>query len=135
MNMNENPLEQNSDEVKKQLIEKEQNDDYAFWMEKHPELAVSIYAEQKEVGPENLEFENLVKDFEQKYPLDELYSITDLTVEEAKNHPLRAPAKLALIPIWEKAKVFRDNAELWAMYTKLSKAVGFIYNGKVDHTR
>lgn len=133
--MNENPLEKNNDEIKKLLIEKEQNDDYEFWMAQKPELAISIYADQKEVGPESLEFENLVKDFEQNYPLGELFAITDLTVEEAENHPLRAPAMLALIPIWEKAKAFKNNAELWAMYTKLSRAVGFINNNKVDHTR
>ncbi|OGI72577.1 hypothetical protein A3J61_01255 [Candidatus Nomurabacteria bacterium RIFCSPHIGHO2_02_FULL_38_15] len=137
--MNENPLENNigpSPEEQKRLEEKEELERYEFYMQTHPEVPFSPYTEAKEPGPESAEFENLVKQFEQEHSLEALHAITDLTPEEAKTHPIFWPAKLALAPIYEAAKVFRHNEELWGMYNKLARAVGVIdKDNKVDHTR
>ena len=41
----------------------------------------------------------MIASFESTYPLSELLLIIDLTPNEAPKHPIREPAKNALIPI------------------------------------
>lgn len=87
------------------------------------------------------EFLTLVRGFEAAYPLNELHAITELTADDAPNHPLRAPAKLALYPIVKLLKAIKEETnisperalELDAEYKKLTVAVGFIGQGRVRH--
>lgn len=89
------------------------------------------------------ELEGLLRTFETEYPVAELYAITDLTVEDAPNHPVREPARKALIPIVamlnylkEKTNIETEQYDsLFAKYRRLSNAVGMIHRdtGKVRH--
>lgn len=96
-----------------------------------------------ECGPEIAKFEEMVVSFEAEHSLEELHAIIDLTPEEAPKHPLREPARVALIPIvtqLNKLKQETDIApekyeEMRAKYKRLSQAIGMINKGKVDHTR
>lgn len=90
-----------------------------------------------------VEFDSLVASFESKYSLVELNSIIDLTPQEATNHPLREPARVALIEIVKilnRLKVTYGETSLEyqsikANYMRLSRAVGIINKNKVDHDR
>jgi len=115
---------------------------YAQWMSEHPEIEISP-ENLRECEPEIAEFEEIVAQFESTYSLEELHLISDLTSEEAPHHPLREPAKVALLPIVEKLTILRretnisseKHSELMAKYKNLSRAVGIINNNKVDHNR
>ena len=66
-----------------------------------------------------------------------------LTAKEAPNHPIREPARLALIPVVTMLNTLKKETdispekyeELKAKYKLLSRAVGMINNSKVDHSR
>lgn len=89
------------------------------------------------------EFDSLVTSFESKYSLTELHSIIDLTPQEALNHPLWEPARVALIDIVKilnklKATYGETSQEYKSIkekYMRLSRAVGVMNKNKVDHTR
>jgi len=97
----------------------------------------------REAGPEIAEFEGLIASFESTHSLAELHAITDLTPKEAPMHPVREPAKEALVPITDMLnKLKREtnitpekHEELKSEYRRLSRAVGMINGGKVDHNR
>ncbi len=99
--------------------------------------------ELRESGPEILELEALFDSFDATPPIAELLLITDLTPEEADNHPTRYPAKMALIPVLEKLHNLRDKTnissekyqELHEKYERFSQAIGIINNNQVDHSR
>lgn len=120
--------------------EKQEEDPYAAWMEDYPEKKIVPEA-LREGGPEIAELEVLFNSFESDYSLDELNAIIDLTAEEAPNHPVREPARKALIPIVAKLNILKKETnisadkytELEARYRILSKAVGMINNNKVRH--
>ena len=125
-----------------ELEQQAQNEQYEAWMSEHPELSVASEV-LIECGPMIVEFEGLISSFEATYSLDELHSIVDLTPEEAPNHPLREPAKKALIPVVDLLTKLKNKTdistekyeELRMEYKKLSRAVGMINNNKVDHDR
>ena len=87
----------------------------------------------------------LIANFESLYPLSELHAIVDLRPADAPRHPLREPARQALIPIDRMMKAFEADAHVGAdevaraleNYRRLSRAIGVIngLTGKVDHTR
>ncbi len=101
--------------------------------------------ESKETGLEIVEFETMMADFEKEHPLEALLAITELKVEDAPNHPVREPARKALIPIIAKYEVLKKETTitdeqlelLEAKRKKLSMAVGLIdiKTNKIDHTR
>lgn len=105
----------------------------------------SNVGEQKlrECGPEIAEFEEMLLLFESEHSLAELSLIINLTPQEAPNHPVREPARVALGPIvsrFNKLKKETDislekHEELREKYMRLSRAVGIINNNKVDHDR
>ena len=120
----------------------DQEAQYAQWMKDHPEIKIPE-EDLRECGPEIAEFEKIIASFELTHSLSELLSIIDLTPEEAPKHPIREPAKVALIPIVEKLNALKMEtnispekyAELKAKYKHLSRAVGMINSNKVDHDR
>lgn len=85
------------------------------------------------------EFEALIDAFEATHSLDALNAIIDLTVAEAKVHPVREPARNDLAPIFAKLNkidvTHKQYAELKARWMRISNAVGMINNNKVDHDR
>ncbi len=116
------------------------------FMEMHPENFPNPDSskELNECGPLITELENLFTEFKEKYSLEELNAITHLKFEDAKDHPLREPARLALAPIFKKFKEIKNEtnispqklAELESVREELSRAVGIITSaGVVDHTR
>lgn len=99
--------------------------------------------DRKECGPEVAELEKMFSDFEANHSTDELLLITDLTPEDAPNHPTREPAKIAVGEICNKLRTLEKETnidaakyqELNDRYRTLSRAVGILNNGVVDHTR
>ena len=120
----------NPQELKK-LQDQREADQLAEYLTRYPNLEPlpSNLAEQA-----RMEFDSLVASFELKYSLEELHSIIDLTPQEAPNHPLREPARVALIPIVKllndlKATYGETSSEYKAIkekYMRLSRAVGMI---------
>ena len=118
----------------------EEEELYEKYMEDHPE-AVIVREDLRECAPEIAEFEGMITSFELTYPLEALLLIVNLTPKEAPKHPIREPAKNALIPILEKLNTLGRETnispekyeELEAQYMRLSRAVGFVNNNKVDH--
>ncbi|MFA7192003.1 MAG: hypothetical protein WC089_01740 [Candidatus Paceibacterota bacterium] len=131
----------NPDENKK-LLEKEGDERCADWLARFPEKVVSP-EDRREAGPEIVEFENMIADFESRHSLAELNSIIDLKSEDAPSHPIREPARLALIPVVALMNTLKNETniteekhqELKSQYKILSRAVGMINKGKVDHDR
>jgi hypothetical protein len=130
------------EEERLQREKQEQEDQYAAWMEDYPETVIPP-EQRRECGPEVEQFKGMVSSFEATYPLAELHAITEITSAEMNDHPLRTPAKNALIPIQEQMKLLEKETdisaeglkELKALWKRLSQAVGMINAGKVDHTR
>lgn len=138
----ENKLEQPPQAVKsepRRLTPEEEKAEYEKWLEKNPEVPKVLI----ECGPEIAKFQELVASFEATFSLAELHLITDLTPKDAPSHPLRGPAHEALAPIRiQRGKLKEDTnitpeefAELDKEYKRISRAIGIINNGKVDHTR
>lgn len=115
---------------------------YEQWMGDNPETEI-LKENLRECESEIIEFEEMIASFESMYSLAELHSIIDLTAEEAPQHPVREPAKAALIPIVAKLNTLEKETnispekyeELKAKYKRLSRAVGIINKNKVDHSR
>ena len=131
------PAPENKTETKAEYSGEEQA---AQWLKDHPEL-VAVPEVLKESGPEIEKFKVDVAWFEVEHPLEELNLIVDLTVEQAPHHPIREPARLALIPIVARLTAMKRETniteekyeEMKALYKRLSRAVGMIRNNKVDH--
>ena len=93
--------------------------------------------------PELEAVESLIAAFEQKYSLEELNAVTQLSGENGYSHPLRDPAKHALGPIRELIYVLIEKTsvpkemyeQLEAKYQILARAVGLINRGTVEHDR
>lgn len=113
-----------------------------YYLSFHPE-ARETSQEQRDCRPEITELQGLMDKFKNEHPIEELFAITDLSVEEAPHHPIREPARLALIPIVELLNRLKKETDispeeyerLKAEYRHLSQAVGMINKGLVDHTR
>lgn len=107
-----------------------------------PEAAETPEA-KLECEPEVAKFKEMVAAFEAEHSLEELHAITDLTPEDAPKHPLREPARVAIIPIVTQLNKLKEETnitperyeEMRAEYKRLSRAIGMINKGKVDHTR
>jgi len=107
------------------------------------ESGVNAPKELRDSSAETLDLETLFDSFEATYPIAEIVLITNLSPEEALNHPVREPARIALITVVEKLHKLRDKTniskeryqELHERYKRLSQAVGVINNNKVDHSR
>ena len=115
---------------------------YEAYMADHPEVIVpqeNLRDPEKEIA----EFNTLIADFEQTHNIAELYAITELTPEDAPNHPTRELARKSLEPLLSLLGVLKKETniarekyeELQAKYRYLSRAVGIINKGVVDHTR
>ncbi len=97
-------------------------------------MSPEAHNSKREAGPEVAEFEALAASFESAYPLAQLESIVCYTLDEALKHPVREPARLALIPISQKLNVLRKETnisddtykQLKEKYDKLAMAVGTI---------
>jgi hypothetical protein len=118
---------------------------YEQWMKDHPETAIAP-EDLRECGPDIAEFEELLALFESTHSLTELHSIIDLTTAEAPKHPVREPAHLFLSRFIAKLSVLKNKTNIMivspaeyerldAAYKRLSRAVGIINNGRVDHNR
>jgi hypothetical protein len=89
------------------------------------------------------ELDTLLTAFETTHPIAELYAVTELdgkdVIEHPEKYPVRVAAKRDLIPIVAALNSISPTTEgydkLRARYTYLSRAVGIINGGKVDHTR
>ncbi len=107
----------------------------------HPEY-VQKPESLREAGPEIQEFENMMTSFQSEHSIDDLYAIDELDAKEASLHPVREPARLALNPMNAKLEVLKKETnissdmveELRTKFKYLSKAVGFIRDGKVLHS-
>ena len=114
----------------------------ADFLSKNPDTEISP-ENKREAGPEIEEVESLLSKFETDFSLDELHAIVDITTEDAINHPVRKPAKLAVNVILTKIDVLHKETnispekekELRDGYKKLSRAIGILSNNKLDHTR
>lgn len=97
--------------------------------------------ERKDCERAVVELQGMFAAFEAEFSLEELHAIVDLTAEDAPNHPVREPARIALIPIVAMLNYVKKEtniteeryAELDAGYKRLSKAVGIISGNKVRH--
>ena len=112
-----------------------------MWNTLHPQPAKPEVLNDS--GPEIERFEELVRNFELKYPLAELLSIAEIDPTEISKHPLREPAKSDLPPILNQLNKLKNEtdispektAELEQAWKRLSNAIGFINNGRVVHDR
>ncbi len=111
-------------------------------LKKYPEQT-SAPESPRDCEPEIKEFERMIDLFETMYSLEALHAITDLTPEQAPDHPIRQPAKIALEPIVALLNRLEEEtnisgsryAEMKAKYKRLSRAVGMINKNKVYHDR
>jgi hypothetical protein len=120
----------------------EQIAQYEAYMTVHPETPVSP-EDLRNPEEETAELEALIANFEQAHDIEGLRAITNLTPEEAPRHPTREPARKDLVPIVGLLNALKEETnipeekyeELKARYRNLSRAVGLINGGVVDHTR
>lgn len=108
-----------------------------------PQFAEDVIPEEerRDCNQEVIELQALFAAFEAKHPIDQLYAIINLTVEDAPNHPTREAAKRDLGPIVAKLNILKKETnialvaydKLEERYAYLSKAVGIINGDKVRH--
>jgi hypothetical protein len=114
----------------------------ADYLIRHPGLIIS-QENLREAEPEITQFESMITLFESTHSLSELNSVIDLSPQEAPEHIVREPARVALIPIVTILNTLKKETnistekyeELKSKYLILSRAVGMINNNKVDHNR
>ena len=109
----------------------------AEYLRTHP-APIVLPKDSPEGRTETIRFEQMVERFKAEHPLEALTSIVDLDPKDAPEHPIREPARKALIPIVEslnRLKGSTDYERLREEYMVLSRAVGMISGGKVDHER
>ena len=99
---------------------------------------VEIEERAKASEPANIErapseLQNILDIWLAPEKLDALHAIT--TQEEAMTSPLRTEARLALAVILREVKMLGVNSELQKKYKILSRAIGMINSGSVDHNR
>lgn len=120
------------------------------WLPQYEQGAEPTPVSPEECEEREKEFLGLIVAFEASHPIDELYAVTELDGKDVNEHPEKYPvrvvAKRDLGPIVTALNILKDLKErglippekyeaLKARYTYLSRAVGIINNGKVDHTR
>ena len=109
----------------------------------HPELFPAEEENKAEYGPMVEEFNSLCTAFEATHDLEALNAVVELDAAVAAEHPVREPARQALILIQQLLKKIEEQtniddasfAKLHNEYIKFSRAVGVINKGIVDHTR
>lgn len=127
-------------ELLKKQQEQENLEWLAYYLAGNPEPVIENL---REAGLEIAELETMITSFESAHSLEALHLIIDLDPAEASKHPIREPAKLALIPIVAKLNIFKKETnistekhnELKEKYMRISRAVGMINGNKVDHNR
>ncbi|MFA6076783.1 MAG: hypothetical protein WC735_01765 [Candidatus Paceibacterota bacterium] len=142
MNIGGSPSPEQLKRLEKERQGKEDAERLADYLARHPEPVISP-ENLRDCAQEVTNFEFLVGIFESRFSLAELNSIIDLTPADAPKHPVREPARLALIPIVEKLNALKKETnispekfeELKAKYKIISRAVGIINKNKVDHDR
>ena len=115
---------------------------FAAYNSTHPEVVAKPEG-KLDCEPEIKAFEEMTASFEATYSLERLHSIVDLPQEKEKDYPERIAAKEALKPIFQKLMFLEKRtdiskerlAEMDAKYKRISKAIGMVRNGVVDHTR
>lgn len=108
-----------------------------------PQFAEDVIPEKerRDCNQEVIELQALFAAFEAKHPIDELYAINNLTVEDALNHLTREAAKEDLVPIVAMLNILKKETNITSerydkleqRYAYLSKAVGMINGDKVRH--
>ncbi len=141
----ENPFNNPPEETPKpeNKLTPEEEKYYEQWAQEEIAKTATTSENLRECEPEIAEFEEMVTSFELSHSLAELHLVIDLTPEEAPKHPVREPARVALIPIVTKLNTLKKETnispekhdELKAKYMHLSRAVGIINKNKVDHNR
>ena len=119
--------------------QKYQDDLWKEWQENNPPKEELI--EKRESGPDVLIFKEMIKSFETDHSIEELKLIVDLTSKDAKHHPVREPARKALIPIFKQFKVIKEETDisdedyekLRKEYKRILRTVGMIINNKIVH--
>ncbi len=131
------------EDLRRERQDREDAEELAGHFAIHPEELVHP-VQLRECGPEVAEFEGMLDAFESHHSLSALHALTYLTFEESRAHPIREPARLALVPIVAKMNSIKNETnisperykEINAKYKRLARAVGNIdKNGKVDHDR
>jgi hypothetical protein len=129
---NENPSGQNEG------LSAEEQAMYDAYMESHPVVEIpekSSVESESEVAA----LEAMFTSFAETHDMEALYAITSLSDEEAANHPVREPARVALKPIVALLNTLKDHGQYEALkekYKYFSRAVGMrTSNDEVDHTR
>lgn len=131
--------------------EKEREAKYAAMEAEYAAMAAEQDAQEaaaapegkRECGPEVSLFNELIEAFEREHSLEALHAIVELAPKDAPNHPVREPARKALVAIYEQLKIVENETnissdELYELQQKrkrVSQAVGMINRGIVDHTR
>ncbi len=97
-----------------------------------PHRPIETTHETREAEEEIDAIESLMGDFENTYSLEELLALTNITVDEANEHPLRKPAKFDLNRICSLLTIIKQETNITSeqydklntRYQVLSKAVG-----------
>ena len=137
--MPEEAPKNNNKKEEKPEITPEEMERLENWFEMHPETV----NEYREAGPEIAKFEAMVANFKEEYDLEALHAIHELSVKDSRSHPIREPARLAIIPIISLLTVLKKETniteekykELEDSYNVLNRAVGHIKNDILYHDR
>lgn len=145
----ENQTEQNVDDLKLQRAIEEAasyglGPEYAniFLEDEKEEKTVELLEESK-VRELITGLENTFRKFEMNFSLDELFAVTEMTVEQALGDPKRTEAKkylVVMVDLLNNLKELTDipkqkYKELEERYRHYSRAVGILNNGKMVHNR
>ncbi len=104
-----------------------------YWLQKIAAEEQPTVLEQTEVEKAAAELETLFDTWLSPETLAGLHAL--VTETEAMASPLRTEAKVALKAILERMKKLEETPERFKKYKALSRAVGIINSGLVDHTR
>ncbi len=130
-----------AEEAAKTPEQREEDEQLKAWLAMHPEIEHPAEVKESRIGI--AAFEEMVSMFEAQHPVEELMAIAELTPEQAPHHRTREAARLDLEPIVQHLNFLKKETdiseekyeELRQKYKRLSRAVGIINKGKVDHTR
>lgn len=114
----------------------------AQFLQDHPELAPRTEG-LRDCAPEILEYQAMLADFESTYPIAEMIVRAIFTPEEVEQKNVWFAARRALGSISAKLAVLKNettlsaerHTALYAEYRRLSRAVGLMQGGVLDHTR
>ena len=128
------PDAENGKEASTEQLTPEQEAQAAHWLAQiEKEAATEKPPEQEEKDKAAAELQEIFDAWLVPEKLEPLHALT--TQAEAMASGLRKEAKAALATITTKMKIVGETDELLEKYQTLSKAVGMISGGLVDHTR